>query len=157
MTLYSLDTSALIDGLERYYPRRHFPALWDRFDDLVAEGRALISEEVWDEARRKDAATKDWCDEPGMGRDTCKVATDARIAAVVGDIMAAFPAWATQGQRNGADPFVIAVAETMGAMVITGEKNGGPANPKIPYVSDQRGVPCGRFIDIILNEDWVVG
>lgn len=32
---YSFDTSALIDGMERFYPIGNFPALWDRFDDLI--------------------------------------------------------------------------------------------------------------------------
>lgn len=32
--VYSVDTSALIDGLERYYPEDTFPALWERIDEL---------------------------------------------------------------------------------------------------------------------------
>lgn len=41
-TFYSVDTSALIDGLERYYPMSTFPALWDQVDVVVDEGRFLI-------------------------------------------------------------------------------------------------------------------
>ncbi len=49
---YSADTSALIDGLERYYPETHFPALWEKVDELVAESRLIISEEVWEEVQK---------------------------------------------------------------------------------------------------------
>jgi len=157
MTMYSIDTSALIDGLERYYPAKHFPKLWERVDELIQQGRFLVSEEVWDEAHAKDAAVKDWCDEPGMARDICKVATDAAIGGIAGRILLDYPYWATQGRKNGADPFVIALAEHRNAMVISGETNGGPSKPKIPYVCGERQVGCGRFIDIITTENWVIG
>lgn len=154
---YSIDTSALLDGLERFYPAANFPRLWEKMDELIASGRLLMSEEAWDESRRIDAPAKDWCDELGSGRDQCKYLTDNEVAAVVGQILSDYPQWVTQGRRNGADPFVIAVAEVAGAMVISGESNGGPSKPKIPYVCDQRDVECGRFIDLIVNEGWVIG
>lgn len=60
--IYSVDTSALIDGLERYYPEDSFPALWERVDDLIDRGRFLMSDEVWEEATAKDLAVKRWCE-----------------------------------------------------------------------------------------------
>ena len=157
MTRYSIDTSALIDGLERYYPAKHFPKLWELVDELVDDGRFLISEEVWREAQSKDATVKDWCNDPRKSRDSCKVPTNDAIGAVAGEIMAQHPSWVTQGQKNGADPFVIAVGEVLSAQVISGERNGGPSKPKIPYVCKQRGLPYGRFIDINITEGWVLG
>lgn len=47
---YSFDTSALIDGIERFYPIGNFPALWNRIDDLIKTGRLHVSEEAWNEA-----------------------------------------------------------------------------------------------------------
>ncbi len=79
------------------------------------------------------------------------------MGAVVGEITADFPQWSEQGGKNGADPFVIAIAEVESCMVVSGETNGGPAKPKIPYVCQQRSVPHGRMVDIIRNEDWIVG
>ncbi len=46
---YCVDTSALIDGLERYYPEANFPGLWQNIDSLIEDSRFLISEEVWEE------------------------------------------------------------------------------------------------------------
>jgi Domain of unknown function (DUF4411) len=65
--------------------------------------------------------------------------------------------WTQQGNKNHADPFVIAVAEIRSCMVISGETNGGPGKPKIPYVCSQRQVKHGKFIDMVVVEGWVFG
>jgi hypothetical protein len=154
---YSLDTSGLIDGIERFYPPRNFPALWDNFDRLIDQGRLRISEEAWREAIAVDAPLKDWCLDPTRNRSRCVYRTTAEVAAIVGQIGADYPQWVKQGGKNGADPFVIAVAEVDDWTVISGEKDGGPANPKIPYVARQRGVRHGRIVDLIRAEDWIIG
>lgn len=147
--MYSFDTSALIDGLERFYPPANFAALWIRIDDLATEGRLLISDEVLLEAKNIDAPLKEWC----KTRQHLGVATDPAIAATVGGIVTDFPNWTIAG-KNGADPFVIAVAEKHGAVVVTGEKPGGPGKPKIPYVCKQRGLECINFTNVIIREGW---
>lgn len=154
---YSVDTSALIDGLERFYPRRNFPQLWDRIDVLIDEGRMHISEEAWAEATAVDAPVREWCEEEDAGRDRSVYQTTAQVAAIAGQIGAQFPHWVTQGRKNGADPFVIAVAEVEACVVISGEVNGGPGKPKIPYVCGQRQVSHGRLVDLIRTEDWIIG
>ena len=131
---YSFDTSALIDDIERFYPIANFPALWERIDELIDSGRLLVSEEAWNEAIYVDAPLKDWCMDKAAKRDRSVCPTDAAIATVAGAIAARFPRWAQQGAKNNADPFVIAVAEVRSCVVISGEKNGGPSQPKIPYV-----------------------
>ncbi|MFE7846142.1 DUF4411 family protein [Microbacterium sp. NPDC057407] len=156
-TVYSVDTSALIDGIERFYPFRNFPRFWDRMDDLIDQGRLRVSEEAWNEAIRADAPLKEWCQEPGMNRSRCVYPTTAEVAAIAGEIGLEYPTWIKQGRKNGADPFVIAVAEHETYMVISGETNGGPGKPKIPYVCAQRGVQHGRLVDMIVREDWIIG
>lgn len=157
MAVYSLDTSALIDGIERFYPRRNFPALWQHIDELIDSGRLLISEEVWIEAQVVDAPLREWCLETGAGRERAVYLTTAEVGAVVGEITTAFPRWSEPGGKNGADPFVIAVAEVEHGMVISGEVGGGPVNTKIPYVCEQRHVRHGKIVDLIRQEDWIVG
>ena len=92
-----------------------------------------------------------------MGRERSIYSTTAAVATVVGQIAAAFPKWVTQGGKNGADPFVIAVAEVESGMVISGETNGGPGKPKIPYVCGRRQVAHGKLVDLIRAEDWIIG
>jgi hypothetical protein len=154
---YSLDTSALIDGIERFYPLRNFPQFWDRMDQLIDQGRLRVSEEAWAEAIGADAPLKEWCQEDGYDRSRCIYPTTAQVAAIAGAIADQFPNWMKQGTKNGADPFVIAVAEHERFMVISGEVNGGPSKPKIPYVCKQRDVEHGRLVDLIRREDWVIG
>jgi hypothetical protein len=154
---YSFDTSALIDGIERYYPIANFPALWGRIDELITDGRLHVSEEAWNEAVSVDSALKEWCTEAAADRKRCVVPTDAAIGTIAGAIAAQFPRWARQGTKNYADPFVIAVAEAKSCMVVSGEKNGGPGQPKIPYVCGVRQVLHMRFVDVVVREGWIFG
>jgi hypothetical protein len=151
LPVYSLDTSGLLDGVERYYPPANFPALWERVDELILDGRLLMSEEAILEATYLDAAAKEWC-EPR--KDAITVATDQAIASHVTSIVTEFRVW-TGGTANRADPFVIAVALEHDAVVITGEKPGSLQNPKIPFVCNARGVPCTNFLGLVTRENWV--
>jgi predicted nucleic acid-binding protein len=151
---YSADTSALIDGLERYYPEETFPALWREVDGLIAANRFFISEEVWEEARVRDAAAKSWC--ASRGKDALVVPTDVDVVQEVQSILQAYPKLIKNMKgRNRADAFVIAVARLKGAIVVTGEGvNGTQDRPKIPYICEQLGVECIRFVEIIRLEGW---
>lgn len=148
---YCVDTSALFDGLERYYPPTIFPQLWDRLDsELVDQGRFIVSEEVYREACAKDLPAKEWCE---ARREQLVVPTDADIANRVAGILQAHPAWQIGG-RNGADPFVIAVAQARGAVVVSGEAGGTVNRPKIPSVCRRMGVRCVTFLDMVKAEGW---
>jgi len=145
----------MIDGIERFYPIKNFPALWQKIDDLIEEDRLIVSEEAWSEFFDLDLPLKEWAKEPH--REKCVRATTDGIAALAGEIATRFPKWASQGTKNNADPFVVAVGELHGCTVISGETNGGEGKPKIPYVCQVRGVTHGRFVDIVTHEDWIFG
>lgn len=152
-SVYSIDTSALIDGLERYYPEQTFPGLWARVDDLINEERFLISEEVWEEIESKDAVVRAWC-EPR--KDSIVIATDSSIATEVQHILTAHDRLVMNlKNRNRADPFVIALAALRNGTVVTGEGSDGTANrPKIPFVCQRLGISCIRFTDVPTLEGW---
>lgn len=151
--IYSVDSSALIDGLERYYPEQQFPALWVRVDELIAAGRFVISDEVHDELQRKDEVARGWCE---RRKDAIVVPTDGEVVVAVRAVLRDHPLLvkAMKG-RNRADPFVIAVASVRGAVVVTGEGSDGTASrPKIPYVCGEMGIECCRFLDLSKHEGW---
>ena len=152
-TVYSVDTSALIDGLERYYRPASFPSLWAQIDDLIDLGRFVCSEEVLEEAAQRDLPAKQWCLER---RDRVIVATDASVIAEARVLLERYPAMTKNLKgRNRADPFVIVVAKMRGATVVTGEGQDGSANrPKIPWVCRQLSVLCIRLADLIDREGW---
>lgn len=153
---YSLDTSALIDGLERYYPAATFSGLWEAIDTLIGESKCFASQEVWEEVKKKDEVVKNWS-EPR--KDAFFLPTNAEVTKEVQAILDRFPRLVTSGgSRNRADPFVIAVAKLNGATVVTGEGNDGSATrPKIPYVCQELGIPCLRFTEMIAAENWIFG
>ena len=51
--MYSIDTSALLEGWVRAYPPNNFPAVWERIDQLVDAGEFLISQAVWWDLEKK--------------------------------------------------------------------------------------------------------
>ncbi|MEU7691213.1 DUF4411 family protein [Microbispora sp. SCL1-1] len=152
--LYSVDTSALIDGLERYYPEENFPGLWDQVEVLVSGGRFFCSEEVWEEARVHAAPVKAWCEK--VGSAALVKPTDLIVVREVQQILQEYPLLVkNQKNKNRADPFVIAVAKITGATVVTGEGSDGTENrPKIPYICKLMGIPCVRFLDVVRLEGW---
>lgn len=151
---YSVDTSALIDGLERNYPEARFPSLWEKVDGLIAAKRFLLSEEVWQEAQVKDAATRDWCSR--HKKEDVVIPTDANVMKAVQAVHAVNNRLVMNLKgRNRADPFVIAVASLHRAVVVTGEAAAGtPERPRIPYVCGLMKIDCVRFLDLINRENW---
>lgn len=150
---YSFDTSAIIDGLERYYPQDSFPAFWSKVDNLIEENRLLISEEVWEEVKDYDKPAKDWLE----GRKTTVlIPTDDTVAVEVRTILGQYPHVVKSFKnRNRADPFVVAVARIHEAVVVTGEgDDGNEKRPKIPFVCLQLGMRCIKLIDLIRLERW---
>jgi hypothetical protein len=143
-----------MDGMKRYYPPTNFPRLWQEIDGLIAEGRLLASEEVWEEVKIHDDELKDWV----QAREAVLIVpTTAAVAAEVRQVLAGNMRLVMNMKgRNRADPFVIGVARMKSATVVTGEGSDGTATrPKIPYVCQQLGVPCIRLLDLIRTEGWV--
>jgi hypothetical protein len=149
---YCVDTSALIDWLERFYPPANFPTLLTRVDDLITEGRFFLSEEVWNECQQVDVATKQWC-APRKG--SIAVGTDAAVAAEAAIITTQYHGLVNPAtNKGGADPFVIAVARLHAATVVTGERGGTASKPKIPFVCGDLHIPCISFLEVIVRESW---
>jgi hypothetical protein len=153
-TCYSVDTSALLDGLERFYFEDAFPGIWEKVADLIAAGRFFVSEEVWVEAKKKTGVVKTWCEKDTTGN--LIVPTDGSIVAEVQAILKAYPRLVGQLKgRNEADAFVIAVAKLRAATVVTGEgDDGNDRHPKIPYICGHLGIACLRFTELIRSEGW---
>ena len=99
---YSMDTSAFIDGLNRYYPIENFPALWELFDDLVNSNRVIAHWEVWKELNPEDeteAKSEVEAEDPAKAwvetnnRMGLFIDTDLEIAGQVNDIKEIYPNW----------------------------------------------------------------
>ena len=151
--VYSIDTSALLDGWNRYYPCDVFPSLWDRFDDLIEAGELIASEEVLVELERKDDEVYRWAKKrPGMF-----VPLDIDIQLMAKRILSTYEKLVdTRAGRTAADPFVIAVAHVKSGVVITGEKHrGNTSRPNIPNVCDDMGIPWMNLLQLLRDQKWV--
>jgi len=150
--IYCFDTSALIEWWVRHYPPDLVPGLVPRMEALIASGRAIVPSFVLGELEVGGDELSKWAKaQPGFARmETEPVQLMAR------DLLRSYrrPGKKTKGINN-ADPFVIAMgAQTAACIVVTAEKDGSDANPKIPYVCKEVGVECIRFIDMWRREGW---
>jgi hypothetical protein len=154
LTVYSVDSSALIHGWRRVYRPKNFGFVWEKIDALIEQGRFQSSIEVYHELEKKDDELFQWCKER---KDKMFVEIDDNIQNKVAAIMAAYQRLVdTVKGRSGADPFVIALAATRKPtmMVVTEEQ---PGKTKIPDVCLKEGIKWCGLADLIELEDWKFG
>ena|SRR5579871_1082688 len=149
---YCIDTSAILDGWVRYYPRDVFPTLWEKLEELIGLGRLVAPDEVLRELSKNDDELHEWARlQIGL---FCPLEEEIQIATA--EILGAFPKLVNnERNRSVADPFVIAVAKVRKLSVVTGEKRkGNLARPKIPDVCEVYGIKCLTFLDLMKTEGW---
>jgi hypothetical protein len=139
--IYCVDTSAWLDGWVRDYPEDVFPSLMIK-----------CSEEVYVELEKKDDGIHDWL----KSRKQAIVPIDQEIQRIVSQLLAAHPRLVdTHRSRSQADPFVIATAERLRAVVVTGEKPRGKLDtPKIPDICGVRNLRCISFLEMLRELGW---
>ncbi|MCQ9367587.1 DUF4411 family protein [Brevibacterium sp. 50QC2O2] len=149
---YTLDTNILIN-MERRYPREFFNSLWDSMEAAVVSGDICMCEVAQKELDLGDDDLSAWV--KGIPGFVCK-STDEELATVA-DISGTHPDW-VQGQKNYADPFVIAHAKADNEVIVTEEGRKGPntedKNQKIPNIADEHGVACIKFFDLLRAQGW---
>lgn len=151
--LYSLDTSALLDGWVRHYPPSTFPNLWNNIENLIAQGSLRATEEVLNELTKQgDDEVVTWC----KSQDGLFIPFDSAIQLKVTEVLTTHPNLVDTGKgRSGADPFVIALAELNHCIVVTGEvATGKPSKPRIPDVCKDRSVTCYSLLEMIQAQSW---
>ena len=154
MAGYSLDSSSLIDLVDRHYVRAVFPALWERMEALVAEGRLVVVDQAALEC--KSDAARAWLeDNPKAIQGALEVWERARriVESVEKDHGVAPVETRWKGAKD-ADPLVIALAEERGFAVVTSENKGSVDHPKIPTVCEWQGVECLNLVEFFERERW---
>jgi hypothetical protein len=151
LTVYSVDSSALIHGWRRIYRPKNFGFVWERLAGLVGEGRLRASIEVYNDLEKKDDELFKWCKERKEG---LIVEIDDEIQAHVARIMSTYPRLVdTVKGRSGSDPFVIALAATTKPpMVVVTEEFAGKI--RIPDVCEAEKIEHCGLADLIEREDW---
>jgi hypothetical protein len=147
---YCIDTSALIAAwYERYKPNR-FPKLWE----LISHGRLVSSSLVLREcSKQRSEELHAWL----KPRDTMFLSPDEAVQVQVDYIVNTYTGLLAAGKEKfQADPFVIALAKVSGHSVVT-EETGPTSLSKIPGVCNAMKVECINLMQLIDEEDWVLG
>lgn len=152
---YSLDSSALIDGLEDY-PPEVFHTLWQRMHYLSLNGSLIATEEVLRDLEKKDDGPPyQWLKE----RPHMIMPIDEEIQHHMKFIMRTYPRLVnTQKGRSGSDPWVIALARVNKGAVVSSEKHrtSNLKRPKIPDVCADLKIPHYRIIDVFRRQGWSI-
>ncbi len=151
---YCIDTSALIAAwYERYKPNR-FPKLWEQLDQLIAERRLVSSTLVLREcSKQRSEELHAWL----KPRETMFITPDETVQGQVDHIVNTYTALISAGKEKfQADPFVIAQAKVNAYTVIT-EETGIGSLGKIPGVCVAMKVECINLMQLIDEEDWILG
>ena len=156
MTIYCIDTSALIAAWQERYPPENFPGFWQLMDALIEEGRLVAPTEVLTETgKRSDELHKWLAERKHMFREL-----EDEIQVAAAGVLAQFPRLVGERKlRTSADPFVIALGQVESLKIVTDEKPTGSAQrPNIPDVVSALGLPpCMGLLELIRAERWIVG
>ena len=149
---YSIDTSAILDGWNRYYPPDVVPGLWENIEEMIRDGSLIASEEVLRELSKKDDGAYAWA----KSQNGLFVPTDVEVQLEARTILKTHQRLIdTRRNRSGADPFVIAVAKVHGCRLITGEKpNNHPQRPHIPDVCNDVGITWMDVLEFCREQHW---
>jgi hypothetical protein len=143
---FCLDTSALINPWNIFYALDVAPGYWSSIQRLIASGKVVVSEEVREEIEKVDDGLRAWT-RTNVAR-WHPLSDEVQVA--VTEIMAKHPRLVdNRTNRSRADPFVIATAVVVKAVVVTTEGPGSEARPTIPYVCARMNIPCVGVLDFV--------
>ena len=153
---YVFDSNSLINLFKHYYPER-FPSLWEKFDDLVSEGRIVSVREVFGEIGANKDTLANWAKERKNTLFSESTADEFRFVAKIFQVRHFQAMIRKQERLQGkpvADPFVIARAKIIHACVVTEEKYAKNA-AKIPNVCKRfDDIPCINLERFMEEENW---
>lgn len=151
---YSFDTSAIINGRRDIYKPTTFGPIWDAIDEMILAGQVRAVDEVKRELKRKSDEATTWA----MQRPGLFVPLSRQIQLATRDVLAKHPRLLGQGGglRNGADPFVIALAHARNGAVVTQETPRNLRKPRIPDVCDDMGIPWMTLPEFVDAQRWTL-
>lgn len=152
VVFYSFDTSSLLNGRRDLFPPATFRSLWANVEVLIEVGSIRAVDVVKDELKKREDDVHRWAVtqlglfvplSTDIQLETRKILSEHRKLLGVG------------GGRNGADPFVIALARLHDGVVVTEETlSRNLAKPRIPDVCDALNVPRLNLVGFVQAQGW---
>ncbi|MFA4646050.1 DUF4411 family protein [Pyrococcus kukulkanii] len=160
MTIYVIDTSALID-MARWYPmdRKFFRPIWDKLEVLVNAGKIVAPYEVYRELKSRSDELLEWVQKRRfmfIHPDQGQVNILMRVKAVYDEDY-----WEREANKAGAwaDPWVVTlalhyreVALINDDVMIVTQENKRKRN-RIPYIASQFGINSFDVLEFL----WDIG
>lgn len=150
---YSIDSSSLINSWNRYYRIDVFPSVWDSLSERINSQIVVAQQLVFHKIAEKDDGLNGWIE----SRTKLFMPFDDEVFAIATEILEDFPQNVSRRSRFGADAFVIALAIQHNLKEETEEELEGSSakKPRIPFICQQRGIACIKFIDFMSEVDWI--
>jgi len=171
MNIYIIDTSSLIEMKNRY-PKKNFPSLWEKIEELISKNRLISPLEVRKEIERGDDELSKWVKNKKINRMFIK--PDRLQMEKAKEIINKYDplAQVEKPDNLNADPYLIALAlvkkelskKELVAMklfdknsvaidyIIITEESIKPN--KIPYICKDLGINCIKLLKMIDLEGW---
>jgi len=130
------------------------PGFWEKLEEAVADGRIISIDMVRIEIGKQDDDLNKWA----KARPSMFLPTDQQTMNEVSGLIKRFPKFATtKGDKDFADPFLVAHAVTKGLVVVTQENlSGDPGKKlKIPDVCDALNIPHLNMLKMVKELGWV--
>jgi len=159
MVIYIIDTSSLIK-IKEQYPRRTFPGVWQKLEDLCKNGRLIAPFEVLKEIEEGDDELNVWA----KRFRNIFIKPDKRQTEIVRDILSKHP-YLAKSQKIGpnADPWIIALVIQkneeeqqklfQNVYIVVTEESKIKAQ-KIPSVCRNYGIDCINILKLFEKEGW---
>ncbi|RLF47646.1 MAG: hypothetical protein DRN20_05690 [Thermoplasmata archaeon] len=159
---YCIDTSALIDMWRKYYPKDVFPGVWDDLASLIRQKILIAPRQVLDELERREDELLKWAKD----HKEMFIEPDEDLIVQTMDVIRTISEMCKE--RNvrppaldktieEADPFVIALAECRGFIVVSQEKPHPKGAPRIPDICERRCVKHLSVTEFFVRQHEVRG
>lgn len=150
--IYSFDTSAILNGRRDLFRPTVFETLWTSVEKMIIDEQIRSVDLVRDELAKRDDDASGWA----KRQQDLFCELDEELQSATKEILYKHPKLVGNGGgRNGADPFVIALAAVTTGVVVTEEHfSGNLRKPKIPDVCQDLGIPCTNLMGFVEGQGW---
>jgi hypothetical protein len=134
------------------YPRNIFSSMWNDLEKAIKSGQIVSPEAVKRELLVYDDEIAKWA----KGTDGLFHDPTDEVLERVGKLMKSFPDLINHSSdRDQADPYVIAVAQEVGAIIVTEETSKrSNKKAKIPGVCKELNISCMNLFSMLESFGW---
>lgn len=155
---YCIDTCCLVDMARRDYPMDIFPGLWELFEKEIQDGVIVSPTAVFEELQTEHE--RDVLLPWAKKRKSMFLGRTPTQEAFMKIFMSKFNHCMPAGSKSWADPWLVAVSNEQGLIVVTSELeatvNPGTKKLKVPNFCKEYSVTCIGLVEMFRQLGWKV-